>query len=265
MAALCPEPVKVAALEPTHSPRPAAVDALATSSCEAAFAVVAAKQPRKVEFLPPGLPIGLCERNSALQQTVAHLGLTTPKAVLGTDVEVLLNRSPVGGETTVTCSATECSSPDRSSATCSRSSSDQDQDFATAIGCDALLQCGPQVSSSMAPASRVSCPMLSPEDPARTTLLATEVLSTQNWPVWPNRGSVLHMSGMCQPCAWFWKPVGCQSSSECNFCHICPDGVLKARKKTKQALKRMGLLTPKAGAEDAQKEARHALSLASLI
>jgi len=262
MAALSPEPAKVAALEPTDSLHPAVVvtaaallpgagsqasswdgrhpqkvDATSTASSEeAAFAALAAEQPRKVEFPPPGLGLG---------------------------------------ETTTTCSATNCSSPDRSLAACSRSSSDQDQDFATAVGCDALLLTEPQVSTCTAPALRVSCAMQSP-DPMRTTLLATQVTpepnlhqsqvpNTQNWPVWPNRGSVLHMSGMCQPCAWFWKPVGCQSSLECNFCHVCPDGVLKARKKTKQAMKRMGLLTPKAGAEDAQKEARHALSLASLI
>jgi len=309
MAALSPEPAKVIAREPTDSPRPVAdvtaaallpgigahavqasswdgrqpqkVDARTTSNSEAAFAAVATKQPRKVEFLPPGLHLGACERSIDLQQTVAYLGLATPKAVPGTDVEILLSRSLAGGafgtcgETTATCSATDCFSPVRSSVACSRSSSEQDQDFAAAIGCDGLLQCGPQVNPGMAPLSTDSRPMLSP-NPTQTTLLTTEVapgpnlqqsqvLSTQNWPVWPNRGSALHMSGMCQPCAWFWKPVGCQSSSECNFCHICPDGVLKVRKKTKQAMKRMGLLTPKAGAEDAQKEARHALSLASLI
>eukprot|EP00419_Tripos_fusus_P005260 CAMPEP_0172678906 /NCGR_PEP_ID=MMETSP1074-20121228/15709_1 /TAXON_ID=2916 /ORGANISM="Ceratium fusus, Strain PA161109" /LENGTH=323 /DNA_ID=CAMNT_0013497009 /DNA_START=50 /DNA_END=1021 /DNA_ORIENTATION=- len=315
MAALSPEPAKVAALEPTESPRPTAVmtaaaslpgmgakglqasswdgrqpqkvDAMATSSSEEAFAAVAAKQPRKVEFLPPGLPIGVCERSYARNQTIAHLGLATPKSVMGTDFEVRLSTYPMGGaamrlcgseggDTTATCSATDCSSPDRLSAACSRSSSDQDQDFASAVGCDTLLQHSPQVSAGMMPAAKVSRPM-TPQDATRANLLATEValgpnldqsqvLNTQQWQAaWPSRGSMLHMSGMCQPCAWFWKPVGCQSSSECNFCHICPEGVLKARKKTKQAMKRMGLATPKAGSADPQKEARHALSLASLI
>lgn len=286
MAALSPEPAKVA--EPTDSPRPTAVaqasswdhqqpqkvDATATSKSEAAFAAVAAKQPRKVEFLPPGLHIGVCERSSAMQQTVAHLGLATPKAALGTDVEALLSRSSAGGtapgicgseggETTTTCSATDCSSPDRLSAACSRSSSDQDQDFVSAVGCDALLRRGPQVSTCPAPVMQAT--LLATEVAPGRNLHQSQVLSTQQWPTWPSRGSALHMSGMCQPCAWFWKPVGCQSASECNFCHVCPDGVLKARKKTKQAMKRMGLLTPKAGDADTHKEARHALSLAALI
>mmetsp|Transcript_107612 Transcript_107612/g.299768 ORF Transcript_107612/g.299768 Transcript_107612/m.299768 type:complete len:296 (-) Transcript_107612:208-1095(-) len=74
--------------------------------------------------------------------------------------------------------------------------------------------------------------------------------------LYPSRGSVLHMTGNCHPCAWFWKPVGCQSATECGFCHLCPDGVLKARKKAKQAMKRLGLNTPKE---------KRSLKLASLI
>jgi len=57
-------------------------------------------------------------------------------------------------------------------------------------------------------------------------------------------GSMLHGTGSCRPCAWFWKPVGCQSGSSCNYCHVCPAGAVKARKKCKQAIMRMVVTSP---------------------
>jgi hypothetical protein len=68
----------------------------------------------------------------------------------------------------------------------------------------------------------------------------------------PQRGSQLHGSGMCQPCAWFWKPDGCKAGPECDYCHLCPEGELKARKKQKHTLMRLGLVTPKAPSEAAR-------------
>jgi hypothetical protein len=62
-------------------------------------------------------------------------------------------------------------------------------------------------------------------------------------------GSLLHEMGACQPCAWFWKPNGCQNGKACMRCHLCPEGELKARKKVKQTMMRLGLVTPKAKAE----------------
>eukprot|EP00401_Gymnodinium_catenatum_P071196 CAMPEP_0117522280 /NCGR_PEP_ID=MMETSP0784-20121206/34125_1 /TAXON_ID=39447 /ORGANISM="" /LENGTH=167 /DNA_ID=CAMNT_0005318345 /DNA_START=74 /DNA_END=577 /DNA_ORIENTATION=- len=44
-------------------------------------------------------------------------------------------------------------------------------------------------------------------------------------------GSELHGSGQCRPCAWNWKPGGCCKGSGCNFCHSCPKGELKSRRK----------------------------------
>merc|ERR1712232_770194 len=37
----------------------------------------------------------------------------------------------------------------------------------------------------------------------------------------------------CQPCAWFYKASGCQSGKACHYCHLCPEGELKMRKKQK--------------------------------
>lgn len=61
-----------------------------------------------------------------------------------------------------------------------------------------------------------------------------------------SRGSVLHGSGSCQPCAWLWKASGCLNGAECLRCHDCPEGESKVRKKSKIAMIRLGLVTPKA-------------------
>merc|ERR1711884_870407 len=42
-----------------------------------------------------------------------------------------------------------------------------------------------------------------------------------------SRGSALHASGACQPCAWFWKQGGCHNGMECLRCHSCPEGEVK--------------------------------------
>jgi len=51
----------------------------------------------------------------------------------------------------------------------------------------------------------------------------------------PSRGSFLHGTGECRPCAWFWKPQGCSNGLECNHCHACPPGEIKARRQAKLA------------------------------
>lgn len=56
----------------------------------------------------------------------------------------------------------------------------------------------------------------------------------------PSLGSSLHDgSGGCHPCAWFWKPKGCSIGTACDYCHLCPDGELKRRKKAKIMALRM--------------------------
>mmetsp|Transcript_107146 Transcript_107146/g.301573 ORF Transcript_107146/g.301573 Transcript_107146/m.301573 type:complete len:367 (-) Transcript_107146:129-1229(-) len=60
----------------------------------------------------------------------------------------------------------------------------------------------------------------------------------------PSVGSQLHGTGKCNPCAWFWKPNGCHNALNCTYCHLCPEGELKARKKAKVAAIRMGALQP---------------------
>lgn len=60
----------------------------------------------------------------------------------------------------------------------------------------------------------------------------------------PSTGSSLHLLGKCRPCAWFWKPQGCQNGAACAHCHLCPQGELKERKRIKETAMRMGALVP---------------------
>lgn len=56
----------------------------------------------------------------------------------------------------------------------------------------------------------------------------------------PSVGSILHGTGTCKPCAWFWKPQGCHNGSECGHCHLCPVGESKNRRQAKMAAWRQG-------------------------
>lgn len=66
------------------------------------------------------------------------------------------------------------------------------------------------------------------EEPAQVTLAEA-----------PSEGSRLHgqftAEGQpaCQPCAWFYKEASCANGAICRYCHLCPQGELKTRKKLK--------------------------------
>lgn len=60
----------------------------------------------------------------------------------------------------------------------------------------------------------------------------------------PSIGSALHATGRCSPCAWYWDPRKCQNGVNCQYCHICPEGELKRRKKAKVAAMKLGVLEP---------------------
>jgi len=53
----------------------------------------------------------------------------------------------------------------------------------------------------------------------------------------PNRqslGSLGHAQGQCRPCAWIHKDAGgCRNGTSCSYCHLCPPGELKRRKREK--------------------------------
>lgn len=46
----------------------------------------------------------------------------------------------------------------------------------------------------------------------------------------PTMGSMAHFSGQCKPCA-FVGTKGCMSGYNCQFCHLCPPGEKKRRKR----------------------------------
>lgn len=55
-----------------------------------------------------------------------------------------------------------------------------------------------------------------------------------------SEGSAQHSSGTCKPCAFLWKDEsGCQNGANCKFCHMCPPGEVKNRKKQKLAMRKM--------------------------
>jgi len=53
-----------------------------------------------------------------------------------------------------------------------------------------------------------------------------------------------HLLGHCTPCNYFlYKVDGCRQASECTFCHMCPKGEIKKRKKDKlRFLRKSGML-----------------------
>jgi hypothetical protein len=55
-------------------------------------------------------------------------------------------------------------------------------------------------------------------------------------------GSAAHETGSCKPCAFLWKDPknpGCQNGTACTFCHLCPPGEVKARKKQKMFMRKV--------------------------
>mmetsp|Transcript_31054 Transcript_31054/g.58225 ORF Transcript_31054/g.58225 Transcript_31054/m.58225 type:complete len:203 (+) Transcript_31054:67-675(+) len=62
--------------------------------------------------------------------------------------------------------------------------------------------------------------------------------------VLPSRGSLQHGTGLCKPCAWFWKSQGCHNGAECLHCHLCPPSELRRRRKAQA-----GAIRPPPGLE----------------
>lgn len=54
----------------------------------------------------------------------------------------------------------------------------------------------------------------------------------------PSLGSAQHAEGTCKPCAFAYE--GCANGAACLFCHLCPPGELKRRKRNKLAARRRG-------------------------
>mmetsp|Transcript_18169 Transcript_18169/g.31899 ORF Transcript_18169/g.31899 Transcript_18169/m.31899 type:complete len:342 (-) Transcript_18169:75-1100(-) len=64
------------------------------------------------------------------------------------------------------------------------------------------------------------------------------------------QGSALHGTGECKPCAWVWHEKGCKNGKDCEYCHLCPQGELKVRRKQKlQVLRGVSSEQPEAEEE----------------
>jgi len=185
-------------------------------------------------------PEGETKARKKAKQTLARLGLATPK--------------PAGLKEVVSSQAFMCSEPEPTASpisVCPESEQGSTSISGTASNSEEETpMTGPLAEGADAAKESNEGPACRRADAEQ--LLMEPLLS-------PSQGSSLHGSGKCRPCAWFWKPVGCQNDKDCGYCHLCPETELKQRKKSKQTMLRSGLATPKAE----QQEPKLALSLAS--
>jgi len=77
----------------------------------------------------------------------------------------------------------------------------------------------------------------------KTTLRLLELLPSQppaqqqQHPAVFSQGSVPHSLGQpCKPCGFVHKPEGCSNGANCQYCHLCPPGTIKQRKKVKKVM-----------------------------
>lgn len=66
------------------------------------------------------------------------------------------------------------------------------------------------------------------------TQSSNEVISSVSpgYTLWPEH-EAKHIAGECKPCAYYFKPDSCKWGAKCDFCHLCPAGEIKTRKKEK--------------------------------
>lgn len=77
--------------------------------------------------------------------------------------------------------------------------------------------------------SQVSTSESNPASPPEVNLASAEEL-----PLNVQLVNEMHQLGQCVPCNYHWnKKDGCRQGSTCDFCHLCPKGEVKKRKKDK--------------------------------
>lgn len=88
---------------------------------------------------------------------------------------------------------------------------------------------GTPFMAAMEPVNRPFQPkvlVLSEALPGSTSALGSQSL--------PTVGSAGHYTGHCKPCAFFYTK-GCESGTQCEFCHLCPPDEKRRRQKDKHA------------------------------
>lgn len=191
-------------------------------------------------------PDGELKERKKIKMVQMRLGLVTPVTQASNNI---VDLTPFCLVQEGSCSGSElesttcCSSPEQ------EMRSDEEALITSVIGCLGLEE------GESVPAQK------SPE--ALSTLTSAGMKAP---PSTPSHGLLAHAAGICKPCAWYWKPSGCQNYETCNYCHTCPEGELKARKRSKNAAMRLGLVTPKANSLSASfEEARYPLNLAACL
>jgi hypothetical protein len=205
-------------------------------------------------------PEGELKSRKISKVAMMRLGLATPKPYNDlVDLTAFFPAQEGACSGSEPDSTTCCSSPEQESLA-PPSASDEEEILSSVIGCLGLEESNTRAtttrSSGRLPSSSFSM------EPAPLLSFTPPGLAAP--PNTPSYGSAAHAAGTCKPCAWFWKPSGCQNAQNCAYCHICSEGELKARKKTKHTAMRLGLVTPKAQPTYEQ-EARYALKLAACI
>jgi hypothetical protein len=79
------------------------------------------------------------------------------------------------------------------------------------------------------------------DDNGKDTSATLKISLTDTLGLW-SIGSADHELGTCKPCAFLWKDVkqpGCQNGQDCVFCHLCPPGEVKRRKKEKMFMRKV--------------------------
>lgn len=100
-----------------------------------------------------------------------------------------------------------------------------------------------QAATAMTPAATAAAGWSAGQEdepkPGATSLTegAEELEAARPWlagrvPAW-SVGASLHAARECRPCAWFWRPQGCENAEDCRHCHLCPQGEIKARRKAR--------------------------------
>eukprot|EP00930_Biecheleria_cincta_P068221 TRINITY_DN5543_c0_g1_i1.p1 TRINITY_DN5543_c0_g1~~TRINITY_DN5543_c0_g1_i1.p1 ORF type:complete len:289 (-),score=54.31 TRINITY_DN5543_c0_g1_i1:466-1332(-) len=109
----------------------------------------------------------------------------------------------------------------------------------------ATKSCPLRACAEMWPPTPAQAPLAIKEEPAQVEHDVEEELASpvvvpleQRQPEF-SFGSQLHDAGNCKPCAWFWRPLGCNNGPECKHCHLCSAADLKARKRAKKVTKKL--------------------------
>lgn len=123
---------------------------------------------------------------------------------------------------------------------------------------------GSQTGGSQSPASPspdLGRPGRQPPQVMEPCYIELPGLVATNRPVKASLGSVGHSTGQCRPCAWVYKDAnGCKNGSSCNYCHLCPPGELKRRKRLRWEAAQQSMASNQASPSGTSPEVVHAFS-----